>query len=75
LTLSQSIEKLQYFEISFDGNKSTQNSDFLAILRYPLVAMVTGNLGLSMPLKGYGSVQFELVTEGFSMKTAIFHMQ
>jgi hypothetical protein len=26
-TLSQSIEKLQHFEISFDG-KTTQNSDF-----------------------------------------------
>jgi hypothetical protein len=28
LTLSESIEKLQHFEINFDGKKSTQNSDF-----------------------------------------------
>jgi hypothetical protein len=28
LTLSQSIEKLQHFEINFDGKKLTQNSEF-----------------------------------------------
>jgi hypothetical protein len=28
LTLSQSTEKLQQFEISFDGKKSAQSNDF-----------------------------------------------
>jgi hypothetical protein len=47
LTQSQSIEKLQLFEINFDG-KIKRKIVFFAILRYPLVAMVTENLNLSM---------------------------
>jgi hypothetical protein len=57
LTLSQSIEKLQHFEINFDGKISTQNIDFLAILRSPRLAMVTGNLRLSMSLQRQWSSQ------------------
>jgi hypothetical protein len=36
--------------------KRNANSDFLAILRCPLDAMVTGNVRLSIPLQRYGAI-------------------
>jgi hypothetical protein len=43
LTLSQSIEKLQHFQINFDGKNQCKIVTF-DNFEMPLVAMVTGNL-------------------------------
>jgi hypothetical protein len=56
LTLSKSIEKLQHLEINFD-RKNQRKKVILAILRCPLVAIVTGNLSLSMLLQRQWSSQ------------------
>jgi hypothetical protein len=48
LTLSQSLEKFQHFEINFDGKN---RGKIVIFVNFALVAMVTGNLRLSMSLQ------------------------
>jgi hypothetical protein len=76
---------LQHFEINFDG-KINAKKRCLAILRFPLVAMVTENVVakaivqstfvpslISIEAVFIVLEQFELVTGDFSVKTAIFN--